>query len=74
MQWISVEDRLPADGVEVLTCDSTPSHCEFRVDYIVIFPDEEKGYLWASRLVRDCNKVTHWTPLTKPPKEKNEVD
>ena len=55
-RWISVEDRLPEDDVDVLTRRATgmnvETHCGFRWDY-----DEYNGK-W---------RVTHWMPLPEPP-------
>lgn len=54
--WISVEDRLPEDDVDVLTRRATgmsvESHCGFGWAY-----DEYNGK-W---------RVTHWMPLPEPP-------
>lgn len=54
--WISVEDRLPEDNVQVLVCTrhgkAFPAHCE--------------NGKWR---VSGSVKVTHWTPMPKSPKE-----
>ena len=53
-QWISVEDRLPEDDVQVLACTkhgkAFSAHCE-------------RGRWRVSGSV----KVTHWMPLPEPP-------
>lgn len=55
-RWISVEERLPEDDVEVLTRRATgmsvETHCGFGWDY-----DEYNGN-W---------RVTHWMPLPEGP-------
>ena len=55
-KWISVKDRLPEDGVQVLACTkhgkAFSAHCE-------------KGKWRVSHSVT----VTHWMPLPEPPKE-----
>ena len=64
LEWHSVKDKLPDEGVFVLTLDK---YDEFRVDYIISFIDGEP-YLWAYRLVTDWECVTHWCALPPPPK------
>lgn len=66
-EWISVKDRLPEEGVQVLTIDaSIKEYHEYRLDYIVCCPNET---FWARRLVRENHKVTHWMPVQLPPQE-----
>lgn len=68
-EWISVKEQLPIDGELVLTI-ATPSHSiykpEYRLDYIVRFPEEGK-YIWVCRLEDESPRVTHWMPLPNPP-------
>lgn len=74
MEWISVEDRLPEEGVEVLTIEDVHalttdnSHIEYkeyRLDFIAKFENE---VIWARRLENEYDRVTHWMPLPEPPK------
>lgn len=74
-EWISVKDRLPEEGTQVLTYDSGSKNgaFEYRLDYIVLIWQEEgltdvPNPIWACGLVDDYNKVTHWMPLPSPPK------
>lgn len=58
-QWISVEEELPEDNVEVLTVNkfNFPVVCyRFR------------GY-WFSRHGNEYVGITHWMPLPQAPKE-----
>ncbi len=64
MEWISVEDRLPEEGHEVLGAylleDS--EHCQSvllfaRGEFMTEYDGEFYGI------------VTHWMPLPEPPKE-----
>lgn len=66
MRWISVKDRLPEEGVEVLTFWEG-LNCKYNLDYIVLFSEAPNGYVWACTLYDECNKVTHWMPLPPPP-------
>lgn len=54
--WISVEDRLPEDGVDVLTRRavgmSVEAHC---------------GWGWTEDGYHTKWRVTHWMPLPEPP-------
>ena len=51
-EWISVEDRLPDIGIEVLVYSEDDGIC---VDY---YDGDSFGYY----------DVTHWMPLPEPPK------
>ncbi len=61
-EWISVEDRLPEIGVEVIVCDN----------YGDVYTDclTKMNTAWAkhSRYIIDLH-YTHWMPLPKPPKK-----
>lgn len=60
-QWISVKDRLPECGVEVITfrCESGFS----------IESRNELGFYFDYDILDD---VTHWMPLPEPPKGEND--
>lgn len=62
MEWISVEDRLPEEGIKVLTYLGKDD--EFKINYIVNCPQP----IWACVLEREQNEVTHWMPLPKRPR------
>lgn len=67
-KWISVKERLPEDGVDVII------HTDFRGGYVGC------GYY---RIVRDAwftsqgillaSNVLHWRPLPEPPKEEEDA-
>lgn len=61
--WISVKDRLPEDGEDVVVIARTGIPYWYRV-----------AYLKRRRWMRDNGQriydtVTHWMPLPEPPKE-----
>lgn len=59
-EWISVKDRLPEDGVRVLTaCD----------DGIVRLNINKGGFPAVINRQHKFSDVTHWMPLPEPPKE-----
>ena len=65
-KWISVEDRMPEEGQEVLTVvkpfkNSKSYHCE-------VFRYENKHWVYTD----DDEVVTHWQPLPELPKELKE--
>jgi hypothetical protein len=56
--WISVKDRLPDEGRDVLTYDGDNMLVEFIVNR-------------GSYSIWSCNSeddITHWMPLPEPPK------
>ena len=60
MKWISVRDRVPKDGEEVLVC--TRSQNGVR--------NIDKGYWRIDRFIhRGKREVTHWMPLPEFPTE-----
>lgn len=61
MEWISVKDRLPNEGVKVLSYSSFDE--DIKVDYIIYAPNP----IWACQLLRDETVVTHWMPLPELP-------
>ncbi len=60
--WFSVKDKLPEEGVKVLSFSKFEK--DIKVDYIIYAPEP----LWACRLLSDEIEVTHWMHLPKPPK------
>lgn len=62
--WMSVKDRLPPSEEEVLVYTLWGSFD------IALYRDGE----WVSDLIGsyDDDDVTHWQPLSEPPKEKND--
>jgi hypothetical protein len=62
-RWISVEDRLPEDGKDVLIFVRTmPGWLHMDVDW-------RDGNSWHDNTETDWNKITHWMPLPEAPKE-----
>lgn len=66
-QWISVKDRLPEEGVLVLTFSEYKGNQSIRLDHVIILEHSEEPYVWAYRLVEDWHLVTHWMPLPQRP-------
>jgi hypothetical protein len=71
--WISVEDRLPEVGVDVLVfpikmhLDDDPVYTGHRVkNHAGYF-----NYIWAGSIYL-IRGVTHWMPLPEPPKARGE--
>ena len=58
-EWISVKDRLPEDGLEVLV------FCDGRICVMDMYGTDWwcEGYHW------DGDRPTHWMPLPEPPSE-----
>lgn len=68
MEWISVKDKLPDEGVKVLSYLS--SYDEYKIDYIIHAPEP----IWACVLERDQNVVTHWMTLPNLPNAFKRID
>lgn len=64
-RWISVEERLPEDGKNVLIFVRTMSRWwHMEVDW-------HTGNSWYNNAETNWNKITHWMPLPEPPKEES---
>ena len=61
-RWISVEERLPEVGVDVLVTDGSNVCISRQVRYV---SPTERFTFWS----RDDLDLTHWMPLPEPPKE-----
>lgn len=65
--WISVKDRIPEDGLNVLV-----ANIETGTQYVshkdLIFFDENKSAFVPTSYLREF-QFTHWMPLPAPPKE-----
>ena len=63
-QWVSVEERLPEQGIRVLICVGVAAFEGFRVG--------ENWYRNSGVQVEDLfdDPVTHWRHLPEPPEEK----
>lgn len=59
MNWISVKDRLPESGIDVLVF--TDDYCAYTAHY--------DGYWWLSGEPTLSYNVTHWMPLPAPPED-----
>lgn len=62
-EWISVNEKLPEEGVKVLSFGNG----KILVDYLVICNEP----FWAYRKIREKMEVTHWMPLPIPPKRRD---
>jgi hypothetical protein len=64
-EWISVKDRLPEIGKEVLTFSLENGHIFFDCAYV----DDDGVFAdwFASWSARSLEHVTHWMPLPEPP-------
>ena len=63
-EWISVKDRLPEFGENVLTYSPeekvSPKYCNAYIG-------ENGEWIERSFFERPLGKVTHWMPLPEPP-------
>jgi len=65
MKWINIKDKLPEDGIEVLTFGNNG----FKLDYLIFSEFKNIPYIWGNELIDDWHKVTHWMPLPDNPEE-----
>lgn len=74
-QWISVKDRLPGEGEDVIACGKTwmRDECVREVSYMTIggMPSFSYDSMDGGE---DLEDVTHWMPLPEPPKEEAATD
>jgi hypothetical protein len=63
-EWISVKDRMPEEGVEVLIYGNIyfANRKSIDVDYV----DKSGDFFYF-----DEGKVTHWRPLPDPPESED---
>lgn len=60
--WISVKDRLPDNGKEVLILNND------KDIYLGMYVDEAKSFFFDFGMEYHKIEVTHWRPLPEPPK------
>lgn len=68
MEWISVDDRSPDDGVEVMTKIDDADGCRNESSLV------RKGTLWffPDMSMYVYYRPTHWKPLSDPPQRSEE--
>jgi len=65
--WISVEDKLPEDGVDVLVFGILLHSESWRVNQGYYAGEWRSVQSMPSGRPRSFNKVTHWMPLPEEP-------
>lgn len=70
-EWISVKDRLPEVGKQVLACLTDDYHPEPLYDVAVYEPGAMGVEMWFHSAVgiEMSPPPSHWQPLPPPPKE-----
>jgi hypothetical protein len=70
MEWISVEDRLPDDGAEVLACNLALVACDngFGSRFVAWLDYDTAPPQWIVS-GEEKEEVTHWMPLPEPPRD-----
>ena len=70
-EWISVDELLPENEVEVLTYKAIDhKYHDYRCGYVVI---DREGVVWCESWASDVISPTHWMPLPEAPKESTDV-
>jgi len=64
-KWISVEDRLPETGVDVIVSVRYANSDNVHIDFLVYNGTGEEDIEWGS-YASSC--VTHWMYFPEPPK------
>ena len=67
MRWISVKERLPEEGKEVLTFKKNCTRNVYRVDHLVYMQNFKNRYRWVNRQPYEYNKITHWCEIPEMP-------
>lgn len=65
--WISVKDRLPEDGMDIIVANASTG-TEYVSHRDLIFFNESKDAFVPTSYFQEF-KFTHWMPLPEPPKE-----
>lgn len=72
-EWISVEDRLPEVGIDVLVWIKKGPGKKAAVTAGLFFDHGEGSPIWmgweSEEPFRHSWKITHWRPLPAPPSE-----
>ena len=65
-EWISVSERLPTEGVDVLVSSPCPNSDTPNIDIASWGSEGKQGTVWREA---DCGRIepTHWMPLPAPP-------
>ena len=74
MEWISVKDRLPPEGIEILIKTYDLNDHEIHIPAIFTIYDidkETEAYGWKIGRADTIAKPTHWMPLPEPPPDEN---
>ncbi len=62
-EWVSVEDKLPIDGQDVIAFDAI-KHCVFKGgEFLQGYIESDTGHEYEEPV-----EVTHWMPIPQPPK------
>lgn len=64
-KWISVEERLPNVGEEVMVC-GVKNGMQFGAFRGLLYPGKNRKWLWKKNTILE---VTHWMPLPEAPKD-----
>ena len=67
MEWISVKERLPENGKEVMTFSRENGHTFYDLAF------RESNTWTVSFTPRTLSHVKFWMPLPEPPKSKKEM-
>lgn len=66
-EWVSVEDRLPASGQNVIATNGSDVGEAWYASFSKSWC-RNNGFEWD----RICGQVTHWMPLPAPPKKEHD--
>lgn len=71
MKWISVNEKLPENGIEVLIFCESSGLCFYRLAYRPLNALEMS--VWKTDRGMLLNEVTHWMDLPKSPYENKKL-
>lgn len=71
-KWVSVDERLPDSGVQVLCFGGLLTDLGFthQTDFAV-YAGNDKDWLFFDGTISDGWSITHWMPLPQPAKEQD---
>ena len=67
MEWVSVKERLPEVGTEVLGASKGAASGSYRLNVLIHVDENDHDWQFDGCEIANCWTVTHWMFLPEPP-------